>query len=102
MKFLLLLIGLFLASAGGAAAQSCNFSVSTLNFGTVNLLSGSSVDGTATIDISCTNILSISLAARLCLICGTARLARFFSANHLRTVQSYVRPVSAVIDRWPR
>lgn len=67
MKFLLLLIGLFLASAGGAAAQSCNFSVSTLNFGTVNLLSGSSVDGTATIDISCTNILSISLAARLCL-----------------------------------
>lgn len=67
MKILLFLIGILLASAGGAAAQSCNFNVSTLNFGTVNLLSGSSVDGTATIDVSCTNTLNISLAARICL-----------------------------------
>ncbi|UEM17864.1 hypothetical protein J4G43_038205 [Bradyrhizobium barranii subsp. barranii] len=26
----------------------------------------------------------------------------FFSVYHRRTVQSYVRPIRTVIDRWPR
>lgn len=39
-----------------AEAASCSFSISTLDFGTVDTLSGAAVDGTATLSITCTSV----------------------------------------------
>ena len=43
-----------LLSAATARAQSCNFTISSLAFGTVNLSNGSAVDATATLTANCT------------------------------------------------
>lgn len=61
----LFLLVLCLASTG-ARAQTCSYNVSDVNFSTVNLLAGGVVDSSATLNVSCSNLLSISLAVRVC------------------------------------
>jgi spore coat protein U-like protein len=66
IRKLMLMVGLALALAGTAAqAQTCNVSVSNLTFGNVDVLSGSAVDTSASVSISCTGLLLTSV--RLCL-----------------------------------
>jgi spore coat protein U-like protein len=66
IRKLLLLIGLTLALMGmPAQAQTCNVSVSNLTFGNVDVLSGSAVDTSASVGISCSGLLLTSV--RLCL-----------------------------------
>ncbi|KIP99639.1 hypothetical protein RU07_18685 [Agrobacterium tumefaciens] len=50
-----------------AQAQVCNVSMSNINFGAVNLLSGAAVDNTGTASINCANLLNISTNVRICL-----------------------------------
>lgn len=47
-------------------AQSCSFSMSDMSFGFVNLTSGSAVDTTATLSVTCSNPLSLALSVRIC------------------------------------
>ncbi|AEG58266.1 spore coat U domain-containing protein [Sinorhizobium meliloti] len=47
---------LFLLLPSLSFAQSCNFSISNLNFGAVDTLSGSQTNSTATININCTGL----------------------------------------------
>ncbi|HEY0328559.1 MAG TPA: spore coat U domain-containing protein [Rhodopseudomonas sp.] len=54
IRLLLLLVALLLPSAG--FAQSCNFNIPGVAFGTVDTLSGATTDTTATLAISCTGI----------------------------------------------
>lgn len=56
----------FLAFATSAMAQTCTYTVSNVNFGTVNLLSGAEIIGSATIQANCTNTLTVGLNARMC------------------------------------
>jgi spore coat protein U-like protein len=56
MRGLLTAFVLLLASATGACAQSCNFSVSDVNFGNVDFVAGGAVDSTATVQASCTGV----------------------------------------------
>lgn len=68
-RFLLLLVLTALAAGllhQAARAQSCDFTVSTINFGSVNLLSGAAVNGSGTLDITCRNPSSVSLFMRVC------------------------------------
>lgn len=53
-------------SASPVLAQSCNFNMSDMNFGFVNLTSGSAADSTATLSITCSNPLSLALSIRIC------------------------------------
>ncbi|MFK3780323.1 spore coat U domain-containing protein [Agrobacterium sp. NPDC089420] len=53
-------------SASPVLAQSCSFSMSDMNFGVVNLASGSAVDSTGTLSITCSNPLSLALSIRIC------------------------------------
>ncbi|WP_320198831.1 Csu type fimbrial protein [Agrobacterium sp. rho-13.3] len=53
-------------SASPVLAQTCSFSMSDMNFGFVNLASGSAVDSTATLNVSCSNPLSLALSVRIC------------------------------------
>ncbi|MGN7964212.1 Csu type fimbrial protein [Brucella sp. 22210] len=49
-----------------AHAQTCSFSITNVNFGTVNLLGGGAVDTTATLGVNCSNTLTVSLFLRVC------------------------------------
>lgn len=49
-----------------AKAQSCSFSVSNMNFGVVNLLSGNSNDTSAVLSYNCSNLLMFGLSLRIC------------------------------------
>lgn len=49
-----------------ALAQSCSFSMSNMNFGFVNLAGGGAVDTTATLNVTCSNPLSLALSVRIC------------------------------------
>lgn len=49
-----------------ALAQSCSFSMSDMNFGFVNLASGNAVDSNATLNVTCSNPLSLALSVRIC------------------------------------
>lgn len=53
LQVLFLLTAVSLAGAGKASAQSCSFSMTDVNFGTVILQSGAAVDTTATLSASC-------------------------------------------------
>ena len=53
-------------SASPVLAQSCSFSMSDMSFGFVNLASGSAVDTTATLSVTCSNPLSLALSIRIC------------------------------------
>lgn len=53
-------------STSPVLAQSCSFSMSDMNFGFVNLASGSAVDTTATLNVTCSNPLSLALSVRIC------------------------------------
>lgn len=65
-----------------AIAQTCSASITNMNFGTVNLQAGGSIDTTATLNVSCSNTLSLQLFMRICpnleagsgSISGTTRL----------------------------
>ena len=58
MDRLALLFLLFILAPSAAKAASCTFSVTTVNFGNVDALSGSPVDVTATLNVNCTNVFS--------------------------------------------
>lgn len=47
-------------------AQTCTFTMTDMNFGFVNLASGSAVDTTATLNVTCTNPLAQGLSVRIC------------------------------------
>ncbi|AYD02233.1 spore coat protein U domain-containing protein [Neorhizobium sp. NCHU2750] len=66
MKALLTAIFIAIAAAFPAMGQSCTYTVSDVAFGNVNLLSGAEINGSATIQGTCTNTSSISLGARIC------------------------------------
>lgn len=53
-------------SAAAVTAQTCNFTASDINFSMVNLLSGSAIDGTGTINITCKNTAGLALTVRIC------------------------------------
>jgi spore coat protein U-like protein len=56
IRALLIVLALLMASMTGVCAQSCNFSVSGVNFGNVDFVAGGAVDTTATVQISCTGV----------------------------------------------
>jgi spore coat protein U-like protein len=58
MARLALLLLLFILAPTAAKAASCTFSVTNVNFGNVDVLSGSPVDTTATLNINCTNVVT--------------------------------------------
>lgn len=49
-----------------AIAQTCNASITNMNFGTVNLQDVLAKDMTATLNVSCSNTLSLQLFMRVC------------------------------------
>ncbi|RWE80846.1 spore coat U domain-containing protein [Mesorhizobium sp.] len=57
LRLALFLLFLFLAPVAANAA-SCTFSVTNVNFGNVDVLAGSPVDTTATLNINCTSVVS--------------------------------------------
>jgi spore coat protein U-like protein len=59
-------IVLFLLATGPAWTQSCSFSVTNVNFGNVDTLSGATADTTGTVDISCNGGL-LGANFRICL-----------------------------------
>lgn len=65
-QLLPLALVLLALQVGSVMAQSCSFGVSNVNFGTVNLLSGTSVDTTSTLSVTCSNTLNLSLSVRIC------------------------------------
>ncbi len=66
MKTFLAAALLVLAAATTARAQSCSYSVTNVNFGTVNLLSGSAIDSSATIQATCGGVQTLNLSVRIC------------------------------------
>lgn len=62
-----LLLGVLFSLSPGLAQAACSFTISDLNFGSVNLLGASTYDSTATVSISCTNTDLLSLTYRICL-----------------------------------
>lgn len=62
----LALFNILIFLPGLAYAQTCSFSVTNVNFGTVNLLGGGAVDTTATLNVNCSNTLNLSLFLRVC------------------------------------
>lgn len=52
-----------LALAGPAAGQSCNFGISDVSFGAVDVIAGGAVDTTATLTVNCTGV---GVALRIC------------------------------------
>jgi len=60
------LLKVILLSQDIAFAQTCSFSMSNVNFGTVNLLGGGSVDTTATLSYSCSMPLGLLTYVRIC------------------------------------
>lgn len=67
MRALFAAVIFMVAIASGVQAQTCTYTVSNVNFSTVNLLSGNEINGSATIQATCTNTLAIGLSARMCL-----------------------------------
>ncbi|BCH28968.1 hypothetical protein MesoLjLc_08980 [Mesorhizobium sp. L-8-10] len=65
--FGLALCGLMLPGVRPSAAQSCSFTVSDINFGTVDTLAGAAVDMTGSVDISCGNTGLVNLQYIVCL-----------------------------------
>lgn len=69
IRYLLIFIGAVLFhpfTQTEAGAVTCNFSMTSLNFGTVNLLSNGSIDTSAVLEVSCVNILTLSTNVRIC------------------------------------
>ncbi|WFR99188.1 Csu type fimbrial protein [Rhizobium tumorigenes] len=60
----------FTLAAMPANAQSCTVTMANLNFGTVNLLGGASVDSSTTVSINCSNTLNVSTNVRVCINVG--------------------------------
>ncbi|KAB1082374.1 spore coat protein U domain-containing protein [Neorhizobium galegae] len=65
-RFLPILVLCVLTGVGAARAQSCDFAIANINFGTVTLLGGGAVDVSTTIDVACRNTLNLSLQLRIC------------------------------------
>lgn len=57
MKIRIVLALSVMFAASQARAQTCNFSISDVNFGTVDVIAGGVVDVTATIDVSCSGLI---------------------------------------------
>ena len=47
---------LLLLTMASASGQTCNFSISGINFGSVDLITGAAVDATGTLNINCTGV----------------------------------------------
>ena len=73
LRFSLACILLVLSAAPAAAVLSCNFSITNVAFGNVNVISGSNVDVTATVSVNCSGG-SAFANARVCpsILNGTA------------------------------
>ncbi|WP_274426589.1 Csu type fimbrial protein [Chelativorans sp. YIM 93263] len=70
MRRLLLPFLVFLGAvlmAGMARAQTCSFSVTDVNFGNVDTLSGAAVDATGSVSVTCRALLAPVLPVRVCL-----------------------------------
>lgn len=67
-QFLTILASLLISLTGIsiAIAQTCTASITNMNFGSVNLQSGGSVDTTATLSVSCSSSLNLQLLMRVC------------------------------------
>jgi spore coat protein U-like protein len=76
-----LLAALLLAVPSAARALTCSYSVSNVNFGSVDVLSGSAVDTTATVGINCSGLpLEV---VRLCPNLGAGSGSATASARHM-------------------
>jgi len=69
-----------------ASAASCSFSISTLDFGTVDTLSGAAVDATATLSINCTNV--VLGHVRVCPNIGAGSGGATGSVRHMRNASN--------------
>lgn len=89
MRCLAILLGLALCGwvlTRQAQAASCTFSISTLNFGTVDTLSGAAVDATATLSINCTNVTTGHV--RICPNIGAGSGGATGGVRHMRNVSN--------------
>ncbi|GLS39220.1 hypothetical protein GCM10010869_48170 [Mesorhizobium tianshanense] len=79
----LILLACFLLVSAQAQAQSCSFSVSNANFGSVDTLSGAAADTTATVNISCNAGLT-GLNFRVCLNLNAGTGGATSGIRHMR------------------
>lgn len=79
--FLMLLCTVFAVDM--ARAQSCTFSVSGVNFGNVDTLSGAAVDTTATVNITCGGA-ALGARVRVCLNIGEGTGGQTSGTRHMR------------------
>jgi hypothetical protein len=75
--FLLCACGFFSA----AHSQSCNFSITNVAFGTVDVTANAAVDTTATLSVTCTALVSVAL--RVCVNLGPGTGGGANAANRL-------------------
>ncbi len=80
---ILVFLGAVLAAAG-ARAQTCSFSVTDVNFGNVDVLSGSPVDTTATVSVTCRALLAPVLPVRVCLNLNAGTGGATSGTRHMR------------------
>ncbi len=77
-----------------AAAASCSFSISTLDFGSVDTLSEATADGTATLSINCTNV--VTGALRICPNIGSGSGGATGNLRHMRDASN--RPLDYTLS----
>lgn len=82
MRIALILFGLLLSTIGSAFAQSCSFSVTNVNFSSVDTLSGAAVDTTGTVSINCTGGL-LGATFRICLNLNAGSGGATSSTRHM-------------------
>lgn len=89
MKRLVFCIAMLMAGWGAmrpAEAASCSFSISNMAFGQVDTLSGAAVNGTATLSISCTAVLTGSV--RICPNIGAGSGGSTNGVRHMRNASN--------------
>lgn len=79
-----------------ADAASCNFTISTMDFGNVDTLSGAAVDGTATLSISCTNV--VTGAVRICPNIGAGSGGATGGVRHMRNASNGALDYTLSVD----
>ena len=73
-------------TARPALAASCSFGISTLNFGEVDTLNGEVGQGTATLSITCTNV--VTGAVRICPNIGAGSGGATGAVRHMRNASN--------------
>ncbi|TWG94943.1 spore coat protein U-like protein [Mesorhizobium sp. J18] len=67
-----------------AYAQNCSFSVTGVNFGSVDTLSGAAVDATGTVEVTCEGLLGALLPVRVCLNINAGSGGATSGTRHMR------------------